>query len=78
MQALIHCVLQVLVTGAGGKTGKIVLQKLLALPDQYSVRGLVHSERVGKAKFAVSHLALLCWHFLLKHAVQSKALLIVY
>lgn len=40
------CLFQVLVTGAGGKTGKIILSKLLALPDQYKARGLFHSDAV--------------------------------
>lgn len=40
--------LQVLVTGAGGQTGKIILEKLLDAPDRFSVRGLVHSEQVHK------------------------------
>ncbi|KAK9806478.1 hypothetical protein WJX73_001523 [Symbiochloris irregularis] len=35
----------VLVTGAGGQTGKIVLEKLLAAKDKFSVRGLVHSSQ---------------------------------
>ena len=32
-------------TGAGGKTGKLVVKKLLALPNQYKARGLVHSDQ---------------------------------
>ncbi|KAK1365424.1 Sanguinarine reductase [Heracleum sosnowskyi] len=34
----------VLVTGAGGRTGKIVYQKLKEKSEQYTVRGLVRSE----------------------------------
>lgn len=34
---------QVLVTGAGGKTGKIVLQKLLKMPDQFVPTGVVRT-----------------------------------
>lgn len=34
------------VTGAGGRTGKLVLQKLLAQPDRFNARGLVRDEKV--------------------------------
>ncbi|MCJ1461813.1 hypothetical protein MMC07_000412 [Pseudocyphellaria aurata] len=34
---------KVLVTGAGGRTGKLVLKKLLAQPDRFTAKGLVHS-----------------------------------
>ena len=37
---------QVTVTGAGGRTGKLILQKLLAQPDKYTARGLVRDEKV--------------------------------
>ncbi|BDA46321.1 probable protein TIC 62, chloroplastic at C-terminar half [Coccomyxa sp. Obi] len=35
----------VTVTGAGGRTGKIVLQKLLAQPDKFAARGLVRNTK---------------------------------
>ena len=38
---------QVLVTGAGGRTGKLVLQKLLGRPEQFEARGLVRTAEVG-------------------------------
>ena len=37
---------QVTVTGAGGRTGKIVLQKLLAQPDKFEARGVVRNAKV--------------------------------
>ncbi|KAK9802549.1 hypothetical protein WJX73_000176 [Symbiochloris irregularis] len=37
--------LKVLVTGAGGKTGKLVLKMLLAQPDRYKATALVHSQQ---------------------------------
>ena len=37
---------QVTVTGAGGRTGKIVLQKLLAQPDKFEARGVVRNTKV--------------------------------
>lgn len=37
---------RVLVTGAGGRTGGIVFDKLLA-KDGYVTRGMVRSEKVG-------------------------------
>ena len=36
----------VTVTGAGGRTGKLVLKKLLAQPERYTARGLVRDEKV--------------------------------
>jgi uncharacterized protein YbjT (DUF2867 family) len=36
----------VTVTGAGGRTGKLVLQKLLARPAQFDARGLVRDDKV--------------------------------
>jgi hypothetical protein len=36
----------VTVTGAGGRTGKIVLQKLLAQPERFRARGLVRNQKV--------------------------------
>ena len=38
---------QVLVTGAGGRTGKLVLQKLLGRPEHFEARGLVRTAEVG-------------------------------
>jgi uncharacterized protein YbjT (DUF2867 family) len=34
------------VTGAGGRTGKLVLQKLLSRQDHFEARGLVRTEEV--------------------------------
>lgn len=34
------------VTGAGGRTGKLLLQKLLAQPDKFEARGLVRDDKV--------------------------------
>jgi uncharacterized protein YbjT (DUF2867 family) len=39
----------VLVTGAGGKTGGIVLEKLCSMPERFAARGLVRTEE-SKAK----------------------------
>lgn len=39
------CTSQVTVTGAGGRTGKLILQKLLAQPDRFTARGLVRDEQ---------------------------------
>mmetsp|Transcript_35747 Transcript_35747/g.89808 ORF Transcript_35747/g.89808 Transcript_35747/m.89808 type:complete len:288 (-) Transcript_35747:364-1227(-) len=36
---------QVLVTGAGGRTGSLVVKKLLERPQEFSVRGLVRSDK---------------------------------
>ena len=38
---------QVLVTGAGGRTGKLVSQKLLGRPEHFEARGLVRTAEVG-------------------------------
>ena len=35
--------LSVLVTGAGGRTGSLVLEKLLSEPDTFTAKGLVRS-----------------------------------
>jgi len=40
--------LQVLVTGATGRTGALVVQKLQQQPDQFSVRGLARSQQKAK------------------------------
>ena len=40
----------VTVTGAGGRTGRIVLQKLLAQPERFNARGLVRNEKVHAAR----------------------------
>lgn len=37
---------QVLVTGAAGKTGQLVLKRLLNLPDRFAARALVHTDKV--------------------------------
>ena len=34
-------------TGAGGRTGKLVLQKLLLRQDHFQARGLVRTEEVA-------------------------------
>lgn len=34
-------------TGAGGRTGKLVLQKLLGRPEHFEARGLVRTPEVG-------------------------------
>lgn len=39
--------LQVLVTGASGKTGALVVSQLLKLTDQYEVRTLVRSTQAS-------------------------------
>lgn len=36
---------QVLVTGAAGKTGQLVLKRLLNLPDKFAARALVHTDK---------------------------------
>ena len=38
--------MQVTVTGAGGRTGKLIMQKLLAQPDKFTARGVVRDEKV--------------------------------
>eukprot|EP00959_Pyramimonas_sp_CCMP1952_P152950 3199792-Pyramimonas_sp.AAC.1 len=40
-RACVTCVNQVLVVGAGGRTGSIVLEKLLSRKDQFAAKGLV-------------------------------------
>lgn len=40
--------IKVVVTGAGGRTGKLVLQKLLALTDQFEPLALVRTEKSAK------------------------------
>ena len=49
--------LTVTVTGAGGRTGKLVLKKLLAQPERYTARGLVRDEKVHALTAAcIAHL----------------------
>lgn len=36
---------QVVVTGAGGRTGALVMKKLLERPSEFSVRGVVRSDK---------------------------------
>lgn len=43
-----HVVAQVLVTGASGKTGALVVSQCLKLPDQFLVRTVVRSAAVGE------------------------------
>ena len=37
---------QVVVSGAAGRTGSIIMQKLLAQPDAYKARGIVRNDEV--------------------------------
>ncbi len=42
----VSTVMQVVVSGAGGRTGSLIMQKLLARPDTYKARGIVRNEEV--------------------------------
>ena len=46
-------------TGAGGRTGKLILQKLMACPEHFEARGLVRTPEVGLASFKLGCLCLL-------------------
>ena len=45
--------MQVTVTGASGRTGMLIVQKLLAQPESCTVRGLVRSEEVRRGLFCI-------------------------
>ena len=51
--------LPVLVTGATGRTGALVLEKLLKQPDLFAARGFARSPRKVEDRFGVSP----CFHF---------------
>ena len=52
----------VLVTGAGGKTGKLTLQKLLAQSQLFQTRAFVHTQQAGRPWSSyITALALLRW-----------------
>lgn len=48
------CGVQVTVTGAGGRTGKLIMQKLLAQPDKFTARAVVRDEKVCQAPLLVA------------------------
>ena len=58
--------MQVTVTGAGGRTGKLIMQKLLAQPDTFTARAVVRDEKVCQAPLLVATLG--------KASVQTRPL----
>lgn len=61
MVYMLHCLvgvlIQVVVTGAGGRTGALIVKKLLQDPDKYSVVGTVRSKQTSSKAVAAAGLA---------------------
>lgn len=51
--------LQVVVTGAAGQTGSLIVEKLLARPDEFITRAVVRSAKVGAEVIFTDMLAVL-------------------
>lgn len=55
-QAAAHAVaVQVVVTGGAGRTGKLVVEKLLARSDKFEARAVVRGDKVRGAEGGGSH-----------------------
>ena len=56
----VHNVWQVVVSGAAGRTGSLIMQKLRAQPHSYRARGIVRNEEVPSFTTPVLILAYIC------------------